>query len=338
MVFIVLASAFIPGFENTQSELFATVQLAVRLRNGVLEMPSGIKHLFVEVGIGEFYGFNATNDDPKEPRDPKAFLVGFDPMPRGRVGPGKRDRLYRSVVLPYALGLTSGMHALNVSRDPSCISFVAYDRKSERGRHCSDSNVNGETRMTDTITLAKALELTGGKDGLPIAGLKISTGVVGLDMIQATPPELLQRVMRLMVDAPASSCPRVYVGQPSCEMVLEHMLTLGFHGTCPSTTASWARCDEPALFVRKSAAKEFLPPLEWFESDAEADQKGAAKHKEHHPFWRKKTFYFGMFAGGLVALTSARRASGWLAVKLDEMLMRSDEKPGREYKGEVSYT
>ena len=60
MASIVLASAFIPGFESTQSELFATVQLAVRLRNGVLEMPPGIKHLFVEVGIGEFYGFNAT--------------------------------------------------------------------------------------------------------------------------------------------------------------------------------------------------------------------------------------------------------------------------------------
>ena len=157
--------------------------------------------------------------------------------------------------LPLAVSPTGGPVQLSVQHVAGCSSLVALNRRAAWAPWCS---THLETRTVPSVTLTQALAFIPSR--LPIALLKVDAQGVDFALIASTDARLLRRrVARIDMEVRAGDCQPLYMDQPACEQVVQHMNGIGFANATPcprrssGTRSAWrfAHCERVLSFRRR---------------------------------------------------------------------------------------
>jgi FkbM family methyltransferase len=169
--------------ERGANGLFARTQL-VQLIDGLLPIPKDASEIVLEIGTSD----RNTMDVEYLPRAGKgAFLVAFEPLLDKYARALSRNKGYsgdvrqplgfhhpQGIILPLAVGPSSGVSTFRVHHNSGCSSLLRTNADSNRLRWCAGV---AETREVVVVTLEEALKWLGDR---PVQLLKIDAQ--GLDL------------------------------------------------------------------------------------------------------------------------------------------------------------
>ena len=156
----------------------------------------------------------------------------FNNHTRDRAVPlGRHHR--QGIVLPIAVSPNGGPVNFTVGTTAGCSSMMPLANARAAAAAWCGSQL--ETRRVPSISLPTAIGLLG--DTLPISFLKIDAQGADFELIRVTPPALLRsRVSLIGMEARSPTCPPLYQGQATCDVVAKYMRSIGFRSrgaACP---------------------------------------------------------------------------------------------------------
>ena len=237
------------GQPVSTTSLTASVEVAHLLPDsGTLQLPRGVTSALLEIGCSDFDTMDETALPKKE--NENAFLLSFEPLldkyavllARGstRFNNHTRDRAVplgrhhrQGIVLPIAVSPNGGPVNFTVGTTAGCSSMMPLANARAAAAAWCGSQL--ETRRVPSISLPTAIGLLG--DTLPISFLKIDAQGADFELIRVTPPALLRsRVSLIGMEARSPTCPPLYQGQATCDVVAKYMRSIGFRSrgaACP---------------------------------------------------------------------------------------------------------
>lgn len=258
------------------TSLMANIEVAHLLpASGTLHISPQTTHALLEIGCSDFETLDETAMSRPENRN--AFLLSFEPLldkyalllakgnqrfhkTRDRAVPLARHHR-QGMVLPLAVSPRGGPINFTVGTTAGCSSMLPIvDAGAAAAAWCGSRL---ETRRVPSISLPTAIGLLG--DTLPISFLKIDAQGADFELIKATPPALLRsRAKLIQMEARSPTCPPLYKGQATCDVVADYMRSIGFKprgaacpvgrnlttGACLQKMPKYFCCEHNAFFER----------------------------------------------------------------------------------------
>ncbi len=249
---------------------------------GRLKVPHAATSAIIEIGCSDFDTADETLLEKKE--HSRAFLLSFEPLlekyavllARGNKAfhnQASKDRSVplaqhhrRGMVLPLAVSPSGGPVNFTVGTTAGCSSILPVaDASAAAAGWCGHRL---ETRRVPSISLMTAIGLLG--DTLPVELLKIDAQGADFELVRATPPALLRaRVRAIQMEVRSPTCPVLYSGQSTCDVVETYMRGIGYTprgggtacpvgrnrttGACLRPMAKFFCCERNAIFERSGA-------------------------------------------------------------------------------------
>jgi len=225
--------------------LMATTQVAKLDDHGAILMPSGITHVFVEIGCNnrDTLDEQILENKAAYAHSRRGFLISFEPLIEKyagllvRAGPRFFGRLSRDrslplghhhpygVVLPFAVAPSAGQKVFSVSQVAGCSSIMPTSNSS----FANFCMAQREERTVPAINLSSAIALAGRR---PIRFLKIDAQGVDFDIVRATPKHQLANIQSLQLelwrDSDHCRGRAVYGARWTCSEVVAYMRQVGF--------------------------------------------------------------------------------------------------------------